>query len=78
MTTTTPTTDRPAAARRRRLAPGTRRAVLVAHIVASVALLGASASILRLGVGGATTDDPELAKAASGSPRSREWRSGSR
>jgi hypothetical protein len=64
MTTSTSTTGRPAAAQRRRLAPGTRRAVLVVHILASVALLGASASILLLGVSGATTDDPELAKAA--------------
>ena len=49
---------------RRRLAPGTRRAVLVVHIIASVALLGASASILLLGVSGATTDDRELSEAA--------------
>ncbi len=58
-------TDR-AAATRRRLAPGTRRAVLVVHILASVALLGASASILLLGASGATTDDRELAGAAFG------------
>jgi hypothetical protein len=64
MSTTVSTTDRAAAAPRRRLAAGTRRLVLVIHITASVALLGASASILLLGVTGTSTDDRELAKAA--------------
>ena len=64
MTATTSTQDRPAAAQRRRLAPGTRRALLVVHIIAAVALLGASASVVLLGVTGARTDDPELAAAA--------------
>ncbi|MDP2712722.1 MAG: hypothetical protein Q8O56_16040 [Solirubrobacteraceae bacterium] len=49
---------------RRRLAPGARRALLVVHIISSVALLGASASVLLLAVTGASTDDPELASAA--------------
>ena len=48
----------------RRLAPGTRRALLVVHIVASVGLLGASGSVLLLGVTGTSSDDPELARAA--------------
>ncbi len=57
-------TGRPAAHKPRRLAPGTRRLVLVIHIMSSVALLGASASVLLLAITGSTTDDPELAEAA--------------
>ena len=64
VTAPTSRTDRAAVVKRRRLAPGTRRALLVVHIVAGVALLGASASVVLLGVTGASTDDPELAEAA--------------
>jgi len=52
------------AAQRRRLAPGTRRLLLVVHIISSVALLGASASILLLAVTGASSNDAELEEAA--------------
>ncbi len=49
---------------RRRLAPRTRRAVLTVHIMSSVALLGASASVLLLAITGSTTDDEQLARSA--------------
>lgn len=57
-------TGRAAAIRGRRLAPRARRALLVVHIMSAVALLGASASVLLLGITGATADDPQLAEAA--------------
>lgn len=57
-------TGQAAAANRRRLAPGTRRALLVIHVMSAVSLLGASASVLLLGITGAKTDDPQLAEAA--------------
>jgi hypothetical protein len=48
----------------RRLPARARRAVLTVHVVASVALLGAVAAELAIGVRAATTDDPALAAAA--------------
>jgi hypothetical protein len=47
-----------------RLSPRTRRAVLTAHIVASVGLLGDVAALLATALRAATTDDPEFAHAA--------------
>jgi hypothetical protein len=44
-----------------RLSPTARRAVLTAHIVASVGLLGDSAAVLAINVRAATTGDPVLA-----------------
>jgi hypothetical protein len=45
----------------RRLSPSLRRAVLTAHIIASVALLGDCAALLAMSVRAATTSDPALA-----------------
>jgi hypothetical protein len=47
-----------------RLSPRTRRAVLTAHIVASVGLLGDVAALLATAIRAATTDDPQFAHAA--------------
>lgn len=55
---------RPAARTRRRLPPSARRAVLTAHIVVSVGLLGDSAGFLAVALRGATTGDPGLARAS--------------
>jgi hypothetical protein len=44
-----------------RLSPTARRALLTAHIVASVGLLGDSAAILAINVRAAVTSDPTLA-----------------
>jgi uncharacterized membrane protein len=41
-----------------------RRAVLTAHIIASVGLLGDSAGFLAVAIRGASTSDPELAHAS--------------
>jgi hypothetical protein len=46
---------------RRALAPRVRRAVLTAHIIASVGLLGDCAALLAINVRAATTGDAELA-----------------
>ena len=43
------------------LPPAVRRAVLTAHIIASVGLLGDCAALLAINVRAATTGDPELA-----------------
>lgn len=53
-----------AAGRRRSLAPGVRRAVLSVHVIVSVGLLGAGASLLVLAITGATAGDPGTAAAA--------------
>ena len=45
----------------RRLSPRARRAVLTAHIVASVGLLGDVAAVLAVNIRAATTSDPALA-----------------
>jgi Predicted integral membrane protein (DUF2269) len=50
--------DMPRASRRR---TSVRRAVLTAHIIASVGLLGDSAALLAMSVRAAATGDPELA-----------------
>jgi hypothetical protein len=47
-----------------RLSPSARRAVLTAHIVASVGLLGDCAALLATAIRAATTSDPELAASA--------------
>jgi uncharacterized membrane protein len=47
-----------------RLSPPARRAVLTAHIVASVGLLGDCAAVLATAIRAATTNDPELAASA--------------
>jgi uncharacterized membrane protein len=47
-----------------KLSPGTRRALLTTHIVASVGLLGDVAVLLATAVRAATTDDPQLAASA--------------
>lgn len=47
----------------RRLSPGTRRAVLTLHIVASVGLLGDSAGYLAVAVRSAAADAPQVAAA---------------
>jgi hypothetical protein len=47
-----------------RLRPAVRRALLTAHIVAGVGLLGDAAAVLAVNVRAATTDDPELAAAS--------------
>jgi hypothetical protein len=47
-----------------RLAPSARRAVLTAHIVASVGLLGDCAALLATAIRAATTSDPKLADSA--------------
>ena len=44
-----------------RLTRSARRAVLTAHIIASVGLLGDVAALLATTIRAATTDDPELA-----------------
>jgi uncharacterized membrane protein len=49
---------------RRHLRPKVRRAVLSAHVISSVGLLGASSALLLLAVTGATTGDSELAHSA--------------
>jgi hypothetical protein len=41
-----------------------RRAVLTAHIIASVGLLGDSAAYLAVAIRAAATDDPALARAS--------------
>lgn len=48
----------------RRLSPRARRAVLTAHIVFSVGLLGDVAGFLAVAIRAATTDDPALARAS--------------
>jgi hypothetical protein len=48
----------------RHLRPSTRRALLSAHVISSVGLLGASSALLLLAVSGATTGDPQLADSA--------------
>jgi Predicted integral membrane protein (DUF2269) len=48
----------------RRLSPKLRRAVLTAHIVVSVGLLGDVAAVLAVNVRAATTADPDLAAAS--------------
>jgi hypothetical protein len=63
--TTAPTRDpaaphRPGPVRGRRLSPRWRKAVLSVHIIAGVGWLGASYTILVLGVLGARTPDPVL------------------
>jgi hypothetical protein len=45
----------------RRLSPKVRRAVLTAHIIASVGLLGDVAAVLAVNVRAATSADPQLA-----------------
>lgn len=47
-----------------RLRPAARRALLTAHIVAGVGLLGDVAAVLAVNVRAATTDDPALATAS--------------
>jgi len=59
-TTTTSPTARP----RLHLGRGARRAVLSAHVISSVGLLGASSALLVLAIAGATTADPELERSA--------------
>lgn len=54
------TTPRP----RLRLAPTARRAVLTAHIIASVGLLGDCAAVVAVNVRAAVTDDDRLASAS--------------
>jgi hypothetical protein len=49
---------------RRHWRPFTRRALLTAHIVSSVGLLGASSALLMLAITGATTSDAQLADSA--------------
>ena len=44
--------------------PGTRRALLTLHIVASVGLLGASSALLVLAITASGTSDPELSHSA--------------
>jgi Predicted integral membrane protein (DUF2269) len=61
MTTRTITPPRPSTWR---LSPPARRAVLTAHIVASVGLLGDVAALLATAIRAATTNDPELAASA--------------
>jgi hypothetical protein len=46
------------------LSPALRRAVLTAHIVASVGLLGTTAALVALNARAATTSDPQLAASA--------------
>jgi Predicted integral membrane protein (DUF2269) len=60
----TPQTIAPPRRTMLRLSPRTRRAVLTAHIIASVGLLGDVAALLATAIRAATTDDPELAHAA--------------
>jgi uncharacterized membrane protein len=48
----------------RRLSGSTRRALLTAHIIASVGLLGDVAAVLAINVKAATTGDPTLAAAS--------------
>jgi len=47
-----------------KLTPAVRRAVLTAHIIAGVGLLGDVAAVLAINVRAATTTDPELAAAS--------------
>jgi Predicted integral membrane protein (DUF2269) len=61
---TAQTLTRPAARPRRLLSPPVRRAVLTAHIVLSVGLLGDCAALLATAIRAATTDDPQLAESA--------------
>jgi hypothetical protein len=49
---------------RRLLSPTARRALLTAHIVASVGLLGDTAAVLAINIRAATTDDPAFAAAS--------------
>jgi hypothetical protein len=58
---TPPATRSAPAQARRPLSPRVRRAVLTAHIIASVGLLGDCAALLALTVRAAATSDPELA-----------------
>ncbi|HTE61426.1 MAG TPA: DUF2269 family protein, partial [Solirubrobacteraceae bacterium] len=60
MTVVTPPATRSSTARWP-LSPPVRRAVLTAHIIASVGLLGDCAALLALTVRAAATSDPELA-----------------
>ena len=62
MATTATTTTRPAT--RIRLRPALRRAVLGAHVVAGVGLLGSVAGVLAINVRAATTADADLAAAS--------------
>jgi hypothetical protein len=55
---------RPATQPRIRMSPSVRRAVLTAHIIASVGLLGDCAAVLAVNVRAATTADPGLAAAS--------------
>ncbi len=48
----------------RTLSPRARRAVLTAHIVASVGLLGDVAAVLAVNIRAATTSDPALARSS--------------
>jgi hypothetical protein len=57
------TTRSPAVARAHRLAGARRKAVLTVHLVAAVALLGASIVLLITGLYAATRDDPREAHA---------------
>jgi hypothetical protein len=57
------TTRSPAVARAHRLAGARRKAVLTVHLVAAVALLGASIVLLVTGLYAATRDDPREAHA---------------
>jgi predicted integral membrane protein DUF2269 len=47
-----------------KLTPAVRRAVLTAHIIAGVGLLGDVAAVLAINIRAATTTDPELAAAS--------------
>jgi hypothetical protein len=49
---------------RRLLSPSVRRAVLTAHVVVSVGLLGDSAGFTAVAIRAAGTDDPDLARAS--------------
>jgi uncharacterized membrane protein len=56
-----PSPAKPATSVRWPLPPSVRRAVLTAHIVASVGLLGDCAALLAINIRAATTSDPALA-----------------
>jgi uncharacterized membrane protein len=58
------TTTSPTAGPRLHLGRGARRAVLSAHVISSVGLLGASSALLALAIAGATTADAELERGA--------------
>jgi hypothetical protein len=63
---TTPTTAPPASrtAAPRHWRPATRRALLSAHVISSVGLLGASSALLVLAITASGTSDPELSHSA--------------